>query len=55
MVHIAEPKGIDFVIQSKEFTDEEREEITEFISKRKKQLKESSKNVRKTKKPFAKN
>ena len=37
--HIPEPKGIDFIIQSKELTDEERKEVSDFIAERKKQLK----------------
>lgn len=35
MTHIKEPKGVDFIIQSTPLTDKEREEISEFIKKRK--------------------
>ncbi len=31
MGHIKEPKGVDFIIQSKPLTDEERAAISEFI------------------------
>ena len=31
MGHIKEPKGVDFIIQSKPLTDEERKEISKFI------------------------
>lgn len=39
MGHIAEPKGVDFVIESKPLTDEERQELSEFIKKRKAKIK----------------
>lgn len=31
MGHIKEPKGVDFIIQSKPLTDEERSAISEYI------------------------
>ncbi|HEY5461802.1 MAG TPA: hypothetical protein VIJ95_00980 [Hanamia sp.] len=31
MGHIKEPKGVDFIIQSKPLTNEERKEISKFI------------------------
>ncbi len=31
MGHIKEPKGVDFIIQSKSLTDKERKEISKFI------------------------
>jgi hypothetical protein len=33
MGHIKEPKGVDFIIQSKPLTDVERKSISEFIQK----------------------
>jgi hypothetical protein len=33
MGHIAEPKNIDFIIESPPLSDEERNEISEFIEK----------------------
>ena len=35
MVHIAEPKGVDFLIQSPPLTNDERKKISEFIRKSK--------------------
>ena len=32
MGYIKEPKGIDFIIQSKPLTDEERSDISKFIN-----------------------
>jgi hypothetical protein len=32
MGHIKEPKGIDFIIQSKPLTDKDRQEISKFIA-----------------------
>ena len=32
MGHIKEPKGVDFVIQSKPLTNKDREEISKFIA-----------------------
>lgn len=37
MGHIAEPKGVDFLIQSPPLTDEERKALSKFIEKRKKE------------------
>ena len=31
MGHIKEPEGVDFIIQSKPLTDEERKEISKYI------------------------
>lgn len=33
MGHIKEPKGVDFIIESKPLTDEERKVISDFIRK----------------------
>jgi len=38
MGHIAEPKGVDFLIESPPLTDKERKELSEFIKKRKTEL-----------------
>ncbi len=38
MGHIKEPKGVDFIIESKPLTDEDRKAISDFISKDKKKL-----------------
>ncbi len=35
MGRIAEPKGVDFLIQSPPVSDKERKELSEFIKKRK--------------------
>ncbi len=35
MAHIAEPKGVDFLIQSPPLTNDERQKISEFIRKSK--------------------
>ncbi|MBE0636891.1 MAG: hypothetical protein IH598_00045 [Bacteroidales bacterium] len=35
MAHIKEPVGIDFLIESQPLTDKEKQEISEFIKKRK--------------------
>jgi hypothetical protein len=51
MGHIAEPKGVDFVIQSPPLTDKERKELSEFIKKKKA---ESAKNSLPKQKPHAK-
>jgi hypothetical protein len=32
MGHIKEPKGVDFVIQSKPLTEKDRKEISKFIA-----------------------
>lgn len=39
MGFIKEPKGIDFIIQSKPLTDIERKEISEYIKSKKEQNK----------------
>ena len=33
MGHIKEPKGVDFIIESKPLTEEERNKISDFIRK----------------------
>lgn len=38
MGHIKEPKGVDFIIESKPLTEEETNEISEFIRKDKAKL-----------------
>ena len=38
MGHIREPKGVDFIIESKPLTDEERKAISDFIRKDKEKL-----------------
>ena len=38
MGHIKEPKGVDFIIESKPLTEEERKKISEFIRKDKAKL-----------------
>jgi hypothetical protein len=38
MGHIKEPKGVDFIIESKPLTDEERKAISDFIKKDKDKL-----------------
>lgn len=45
MGHIKEPKGVDFVIESKPLTDEERKAISDFIRK------DKEKHLAKRKKP----
>jgi hypothetical protein len=42
MGHIAEPKGVDFLINSQPLNDKEREELSEHIRKRKIELKRRS-------------
>lgn len=39
MGHIAEPKGVDFTIQSPPLTEAERKELSAFIKKEKKKVK----------------
>lgn len=39
MGHIAEPKNVDFIIESPPLSDKERREISEFIEKLKKKEK----------------
>lgn len=43
MGFIREPKGIDFVIQSKPLTVKQEKELSEFIAKRKLEIKKKSK------------
>jgi hypothetical protein len=43
MGFIREPKGVDFVIQSKPLTDKQEKELSEFIAKRKLEIKKLSK------------
>ncbi|PIQ20077.1 MAG: hypothetical protein COW65_17135 [Cytophagales bacterium CG18_big_fil_WC_8_21_14_2_50_42_9] len=50
MGHIKEQKGIDFIIESKPLTDEERKAISDFIRKDKERL-SRSRNVAKRIKP----
>jgi hypothetical protein len=38
MGHIKEPKGIDFIIESKPLSDEDRKAISDFIRKDKEKL-----------------
>lgn len=40
---IREPEGVDFVIQSKPLTDKQEKELSEFIAKRKLEIKKKSK------------
>ncbi len=48
MGHIAEPKGVDFAIQSPPLTDKERKELSEFIKKRKTETKKKTISKRKS-------
>lgn len=43
MGFIREPEGIDFVIKSKPLTEKQEKELSEFISKRKFEIKKKSK------------
>ena len=52
MGHIAEPKNVDFIIESPPLSNKERREISEFIEKLKKKEK-SRKSTPKSKKPNA--
>jgi hypothetical protein len=46
MGFIREPEGVDFVIQSKPLTPEQEKDLSEFIAKRKLEIKKvSSKNT----------
>jgi hypothetical protein len=40
---IAEPRGVDFVIQSKPLSEKQEKELSEFIAKRKLELHKSKK------------
>lgn len=51
MGHIKEPKGVDFIIESKPLTEEERKKISEFILKDKAKLTNSKKLSRTSKTP----
>jgi len=58
MGHIAEPKGVDFIIQSPPLTDEESKELSAFIKNRKAEMSKKSKSkpripLRKKEKPKA--
>lgn len=55
MGHILTPKGVDFIIQSPPLTDEERKELSDFIAKRKAQLKKKTYSIKKKTKTVAKN
>ena len=43
MGFIREPEGVDFVIQSKPLTEKQEKELSEFIAKRKLEIKMKSK------------
>jgi hypothetical protein len=43
MGFIREPEGVDFVIQSKPLTMQQEKELSEFIAKRKLEIKKKSK------------
>ncbi len=43
MGFIREPEGVDLVIQSKPLTDKQEKEFSEFIDKRKPEIKKKSK------------
>jgi hypothetical protein len=43
MGYIREPEGVDFVIQSKPLTEKQEKELSEFIAKRKLEIKKKSK------------
>ena len=43
MGYIKEPKGVDFVIQSKSLTEKQEKELSEYIAKRKLEIKKKSK------------
>lgn len=43
MGFIKEPEGVDFVIQSKPLTDKQEKELSEFIAKRKIEIKKKVK------------
>ena len=49
MGYIKEPEGIDFKIQSKPFTKKEESDLSDFITKRKLEIKADSKKVVRTK------
>jgi hypothetical protein len=43
MGFITEPEGVDFVIQSKPLTPKQEKELSEFIAKRKLEIKKNKK------------
>ena len=43
MGFIKEPEGVDFVIQSKSLTEKQERELSEYIAKRKLEIKKKSK------------
>jgi hypothetical protein len=43
MGFIKEPEEIDFVIQSKQLTEKQEKELSDFIAKRKREIKKKSK------------
>ena len=43
MGFIREPEGVDFVIQSKPLTEKQEKELSEFIAKRKLEIKKTYK------------
>ncbi|MDD4969145.1 MAG: hypothetical protein PHT07_06910 [Paludibacter sp.] len=49
MGYIKEPEGIDFKIQSKPLTKKEENELSNYIAKRKLEIKADSKKVVRTK------
>lgn len=53
MGHIAEPKNVDFIINSPPLSDKERKEISEFIKKQKDGKKTKSSAVRSKKKTLS--
>jgi hypothetical protein len=50
MGFIREPEGVDFVIQSKPLTKKQEKELSEFIAKRKIEIKKLTQKGLKTKK-----
>lgn len=51
MGHINEPKGVDFIIESKPLTDKERKKISEFIRADKAKMFDKKKLLKMTKTP----
>jgi hypothetical protein len=43
MGYIKEPEGVDFIIKSKPLTEKQERELSEFISRRKLEIKRKSK------------
>jgi hypothetical protein len=43
MGYIKEPEGVDFIIQSKPLTKKQEKELSDFIAKRKLEIKKKSK------------